>query len=398
VNRLRVKVAAVFFSVLVGCALFELLLRIAGVGAPAFVQVDRVTGVAHVPGARGYFTREGRGWVEISSAGLRGPERALRKPENTLRLAFLGDSFTEALQVNEEASFTGIVERRLAERLGQRVEVLNFGVSGFGTTEEYLSLKHRVWKFAPDAVILCFLTANDVADNHATLRHASHLPQFQIVDGELRLDERYMSSELQRTQDDWSTRVRRGLSQHSRLAQVAIAAGLAFGSRSESDRKTPSAGAEAGLDMDVYREPATPVWREAWEITERLLLAMRDEARLRAVPFYLVILSNGPQVHPDATLREQIARELGVGDLFYPDLRLTLFAEHAGIPALALAHSMADEALANRVFFHGFGNSLGTGHWNENGHRAAAERIAPWLEERVNERRRGSTAQRGERP
>jgi lysophospholipase L1-like esterase len=383
VKRRRAKLAVVCVSVLFGLAIFELLLRIAGVGFPVFVQVDRTTGVAHVPGARGYFTREGRGWVEINGAGLRGPERALAKPSGTLRLALLGDSFTEAFQVNEQASFPAIVERRLAERLGQSVEVLNFGVSGFGTTEEYLQLRHRVWKFAPDAVVLCFLTANDVADNHAALHRAPYLPHFAIADGELRLDESYLSSELQRNQDRWSTRLRHDLAQHSRLAQVAIAAGMALGTREKPEPSALLAGAETGLDMDVYREPVTAVWNEAWEITERLLVAMRDEARSHAVPLYLVVLSNGPQVHPDAHRREQIANELGVADLFYPDRRLLAVAERAGIPVLALARPMADEALSTRVFFHGFGDTLGTGHWNEHGHRAAGERLAAWLQERI---------------
>jgi len=40
-------------SVVVGLLLIELIFRIAAIGSPAFVTVDRVTGVAHVPGARG---------------------------------------------------------------------------------------------------------------------------------------------------------------------------------------------------------------------------------------------------------------------------------------------------------------------------------------------------------
>ena len=66
-------------------------------------------------------------------------------------------------------------------------------------------------------------------------------------------------------------------------------------------------------------------------------------------------------------------------DLFYPDRRLARFSEQVGLPALTLASSLADEAEQRRVFFHGFGKALGTGHWNEEGHRAAGERIAAWL-------------------
>ncbi|HEX9295965.1 MAG TPA: SGNH/GDSL hydrolase family protein [Polyangiaceae bacterium] len=401
-SPLREKAATVSVSVVVGLLLIELIFRIAAIGSPAFVTVDRVTGVAHVPGARGWYTREGKGWVEIDGAGLRGPRRPLEKPPGALRIALLGDSFTEALQVNDEASYARVVERRLSELLGRPVEVLNFGVSGFGTAEEYLLLEHRVWRFSPDWVVVAFLTANDVGDNHPTLKRAAYLPSFRVIDGELRLDESYLSSDLQRTQDDSLVRGRRYLTQHSRLVQVVSGAALALQARSDARAAPLAAGAEAGLDMDVYREPATEAWIEAWDITERLLVAMRNHTREHGARFALVVLSNGVQVHPDVQRRRQAASELGVADLFYPDRRLQAFAEGAAIPALVLAPALAEEAARSHVFFHGFGKAVGTGHWNEAGHRAAGERIAAWLaaqsKQSVNEGSRGTTAGKGENP
>ena len=58
------------------------------------------------------------------------------KPPNTFRIAVIGDSFAEALQVDLDHTFWSVMERKLAEGWrgnGQRVEVLNFGVSGYGT-------------------------------------------------------------------------------------------------------------------------------------------------------------------------------------------------------------------------------------------------------------------------
>jgi hypothetical protein len=403
----RAKLIVVCISSAVALVSFELVLRIVGAGFPVFTRIDRITGVAHVPNARGWFKREGKGWVEIDHAGLRGPERTIAKPNGTLRIALLGDSFTEALQVDDDVSFARLVERRLAARIGRPVEVLNFGVSGFGTAQEYLQLKHRVWAFAPDAVVVDVLTANDVADNHPTLNRAPHMPSFRVVDGALRLDESYLASDAQKSEDGWFAPASRSMTRHSRVLQVLHAATNALGRHDDSSAPR-AAGAETGLDMDVYREPVSPVWREAWDVTERLLEAMRDEARRHGVPFYVVTLSNGPQVHPDPHVREQIARELGVPDLFYPDRRLSQFADGAAIPTLTLAPSMAEEAERHHVFFHGFGKALGTGHWNADGHRAAGERIAAWLadqqllgadarsEQRVDEGGRGAAGEDGQ--
>ena len=41
---------------------------------------------------------------------------------------------------------------------GRHVEVINFGVSGFGTTQELLTLEYKVWKYSPDVVLLAFTT------------------------------------------------------------------------------------------------------------------------------------------------------------------------------------------------------------------------------------------------
>jgi hypothetical protein len=52
------------------------------------------------------------------------------------------------------------------------------------------------------------------------------------------------------------------------------------------------------------------------------------------------------------------------------------------VPVLALARPLqatVDGDVDHRAF-HGFPNTKpGEGHWNANGHRAAAERLAPWV-------------------
>ena len=91
----------------------------------------------------------------------------------------------------------------------------------------------------------------------------------------------------------------------------------------------------------------------------------------------LVGLSAGVQVHPEPGVRAAVEKNLGVGDLFYPDMRLAEFARKHGIRALMPAAEMQRFAETNRVFLHGFKNAaLGSGHWNEAGHRLAAQIIA----------------------
>jgi hypothetical protein len=86
------------------------------------------------------------------------------------------------------------------------------------------------------------------------------------------------------------------------------------------------------------------------------------------------------QVHPEREVREALRAKLGVPDLLYPDSRIAEFAARRGIRALPLAPQMQRLAEEQGTFFHGVAKTgMGRGHWNADGHRAAAEIIAQHL-------------------
>jgi len=60
----------------------------------------------------------------------------------------------------------------------------------------------------------------------------------------------------------------------------------------------------------------------------------------------------------------------------YADLRLKRFAEAYAIPVVWLAEGLRQVAEKEKVYLHGFGMGKGSGHWNEAGHKAVAERLA----------------------
>jgi hypothetical protein len=85
------------------------------------------------------------------------------------------------------------------------------------------------------------------------------------------------------------------------------------------------------------------------------------------------------QVTPRREQREKYLDQLGVKDLYYPERRVAAFGDREGIPVLNLAPVMAKQAEERQVFFHADHGSLGIGHWNEEGHQAAAELTASWI-------------------
>ena len=147
-KRIAGNLALAAGAIVVALLLGELELRALGVGQSVYVWTDPIRGVAHIPGARSRRPDSTGAHIEINSDGMRGPEVSRRAAPGTYRIALLGDSFIEAFEVPYDRTVGEVLERRLAELRGAPVEVLNFGVGGYGTTQEYLTLKHRVWKYS----------------------------------------------------------------------------------------------------------------------------------------------------------------------------------------------------------------------------------------------------------
>lgn len=97
--------------------------------------------------------------------GMRDRPRNLAKAPGSLRLALVGDSFAMGFALPEEATFGRLLEPLLSERLGRKVEVLNFAVSGYSLLDYAGIVAERVGAFGPDLVLvgMCF---NDFEPEH----------------------------------------------------------------------------------------------------------------------------------------------------------------------------------------------------------------------------------------
>jgi len=54
-----------------------------------------------------------------------------------------GNSWTEAMQVPMHQNFCAVLEHELSHCLGRPVEVINFGVSGYSTAQEFITLRDQ---------------------------------------------------------------------------------------------------------------------------------------------------------------------------------------------------------------------------------------------------------------
>jgi lysophospholipase L1-like esterase len=362
-------------------------LRLAGISYPNFYQADAERGWALRPGAEGWYRREGGAWVRINRDGLRDREHALAKPPGTLRIAVLGDSMAEALQVPQEETFWSLLPGALATcpaLAGRSVETLDFGVSGYGTAQELLTLDDRAWRYDPDIVLLTVYTGNDIRNNYRPLEQDPLRPYFTLEDGRLRLDDAFRREAAFRFRRGPLGRLAYFGLDHSRLLQLVKRAQVALATRRVAARQHAVEGnevlGELGLDNAVYSPPADDDWRQAWAVTEALVRRMGDDVAAHGARLAVATLSDGIQVDPRREVREKLMRRLGVDGLFYADLRIERLAQGLGLPALALAPPMLAWAEQSGEFLHGFANTPpGTGHYNRAGHAEVARLLAPWL-------------------
>jgi lysophospholipase L1-like esterase len=365
----------------------EVALRVAGHTVPRFEQRDDERGTARRPGARFLYTAEGRGHVHINAAGFRDHEWRLEKPAGTIRIAILGDSYVEAMQVEEHERFGAVAERLLNDSgaLRHPVEVMHFGVSGYGTAQELQTLRHAVWPYAPDVVVLALLPANDVRNNSPALEHDPARPYFVFRGGQLVLDESFRQS----PEHNRGPLYRAGmwLVDRSHLAAASMnAVRAALGRRSrQAQRDTAGVPAgfdeEAGLDVWVYAEPRDPRQQEAWRLTDAIIDRMRQEVAEHGARFLVMVLPSARQVDPDPDVRTAFMRRLGVSDLYYPERRMRLLSERLGLNVLVLAPPLLEYAEAHKALLHGFNGRQNRGHWNATGHREAGRLLAAKIEE-----------------
>ena len=113
-----------------------------------------------------YHKKENFNLVKINNFGFHDFDR--EKSNNNYRIAFIGDSFVEGLQVPRDSLFTTILNKKYL--IDQNIEVLPFGKSGTGTAYQY-----KLWKnfildnIEIDHVILVMFLGNDLENNHPKL-------------------------------------------------------------------------------------------------------------------------------------------------------------------------------------------------------------------------------------
>lgn len=170
-------------------ATIEILLRVVdlrilreGAGERSLTyRYDAELGWAPIPNSSSIITTARTIHAQHNSLGFRDIEFE-RDARPTM--LFIGDSFVWGVDAEANERFTDLLRSRISN-----TAIVNAGVSGYGTDQEYLLLQ-RIWPtFQPAVVVLIFCTANDRLDNGTNVRYDGYQkPYFATAtDGTLML-------------------------------------------------------------------------------------------------------------------------------------------------------------------------------------------------------------------
>ena len=165
-QRMWLRLFALFLGLCIGIAMCEIGLRICGMGPEqARTQFRFDARYGEVPADSWIFNFQ----IDPKrhrAVDLRGQLVPLDKPSNELRVLFIGDSVTEGAFVPRERAFPARFEALANERgLSRHVVAINAGVWGMTTIDELHLLRDKLLPLKPDVVVLGLFMPNDINMN-----------------------------------------------------------------------------------------------------------------------------------------------------------------------------------------------------------------------------------------
>lgn len=312
-----------------------------------------------------------------NSRGLRTHEYTRTKPEGTLRIVLIGDSFSfSCAGIPYSDAWHVRLEQLLDAARPDRVEVLTLGVPGVGPLFE-----RRMWQIEgsrlnADVLLLQLYVGNDFTDHNDVRLEggaATVLARWSYVVRIVRNLGRVVAA-------------RDGGDPEAARISVEPGAGGARGGyelpeyrAAFADRKPFMTAERLGRvesgQARLCEASQSEEFEELLERMETVLRDLRDEVEAAGVLFRVVVIPDRFQVNPED--REDVLARLGMPESLFdwdkPQRALDAFFEREGIEYLDLL-PVSREASAREQLY-----DVGNTHWNVRGNAFAAERIAEWL-------------------
>jgi lysophospholipase L1-like esterase len=287
--------------------------------------------------------------IETNSLGLRYRELGPKSPGER-RILVLGDSITLADYVDEQDSFPILTERLLGEDGHREAKVINAGLPGASTKDEYYEYLEVREQLKPDAVIVA-MYLNDVINSEKFYVRSLRFPYSKsrlltwLVNRLHIFELTWLSKSITPAGIDpnWKEEFRAGRNLHS---------GRMFDTREGFDFEIYNAAMDFGLAWNS----------KSWDILTDIVAAFQQTVLQSGARFGMILLPVHLQV-------------LGsVGDV-YPQTQFSRMCDRLGIACLDLLPALRQAAERKDVKLY-----YDHCHLTAPGNAAVASAIKDWLE------------------
>lgn len=336
-------------------------------------EPDPVLGWRFTPGRSYWFYKENDHPItgKINRFGWRDREWSLKPSADTYRIAVLGDSYVESFQVETNRNFLALTEKEFNKDQNIRLELMNFGRSGFTQTEELLVLRKYITQFSPHMVILFFLPENDLTEISRETTFELIRPFYQLSpNGELMLDTSFVD-----TREFKIKRFINFFTHHSALITLIGERYNLFQAQNLIRKKEKQHVQERGHAESLERYlslctgNADKTYLKNYQLSKRLIRAMSEYCSSRSIRFMLVTINTPAYISEVEAKYRDMDASFNM-NFFEDDLRK--FADSINIEYLGLQRIFRDSYETNGIVLH-------WGHWNYQGHQVVGKVLADKL-------------------
>ncbi len=147
------KTGLFIIGAIIGLLLLEIYYQLVEIQLPYHELNERI-GKKILPDKRINYFKEGFYLGASNEYGYLGHPYPPERKNNNIRIALLGDSFTEGFHVFEDQHFGHILENMLNQyEQGPDYEVMNFGVGNYNYNDMIIQYKNFVMDFDPDILV-----------------------------------------------------------------------------------------------------------------------------------------------------------------------------------------------------------------------------------------------------
>lgn len=342
-----------------------------------FARYDRLLGWDGLENAEDDFEwLDTRHHVKQNRFGYRGSEYEFQRTKKR-RIVVLGDSFTWGFGVDDNDIFTSIIEKKTQFS----VELVNLGVSGYGSDQEFLLWLKKGYLWKPDDIILMITIVNDPWENLVSTAYGYPKPLLKLrKDGKLVLT----NTPIPQRDTPWnkpkeSYKIERHGWVYSLLTKSAfanlfitvISENRTVRNYMESKHLIPSRSPGYDWEYPLYLTILDKESYKAWNLFFKIISALNSSVRAKRARLSIVIIPSIIQIYPELwngfLKRSSIPKGIHM-DKEAPNRRIVKWCQDNDIKVIDLLPALTNAGKGNPYLYYPINL-----HWTRDGHNVVSE-------------------------